>query len=82
MLISNPLFNEIELFWSRNLLVSFQNLNFSKKKLFLQGSISVLLKFFFDELTTKYIKLNVNASRGCEFFAHNLQIAIVKLKYY
>ena len=80
MLISNPLFNEIELFWTRNLLVSFQNLNFSKKKVFLQGSISVLVKwsFFFHKQTA--IKLNVNASRGYEFFAHNLQIAIVKAK--
>ena len=82
MLISNPLFNEIELFWTRNLLVSFQNLNFFQKEVFLQGSILVLVKwsFCFHKQTAKYIKLNINASRGYEFFAHNLQIAIVKAK--
>ena len=59
----------------------FKNLNFSKKKVFLPDSILVLEKWsFFHKQTAKYIKLNVNASRGYEFFAHNLQIAIVKAK--
>ena len=82
MLISNPLFNEIELFWTRNLLVSFQKFKFFQKESFLTRFHLSLrkMRFFFHKQTAKYIKLNVNASRGYEFFAHNLQIAIVKAK--